>query len=65
MELCESYSADRLEGEDEEAQVILINSPHEPLYVKTKVRFLKNPAMTMLNHWKTTHIERLIKVHQS
>ncbi len=42
MELCESFSADRLEGEDEQTHVILINPPHEPLYVKTKVRFLRN-----------------------
>ncbi len=44
MELCESYSADRLEEEDEQTQVVMINPPHEPLYVKTKVRFGKIPS---------------------
>ena len=40
LDLCKSYSENILQGQEKESEVVLINPPYEPLYIKTVVSML-------------------------
>ena len=42
LDLCKSYSEDVLQGQEKESEVVLINPPYEPLFIKSVVNMLSH-----------------------
>ena len=48
LDLCKSYSDNVLQGQERESEVILIDPPYEPLYIKTWVSLLKRMVWVLI-----------------
>ena len=60
LDLCKSFSEDisKDEGNESEVEVVLIDPPHEPLYIKTWVSLLLNLSFgffTNVQNWQYWH----------